>query len=156
MNYWLLKSEPKSFSINKLSSLPHQKDIWDGVRNYQARNFLKSMKVGDLAFFYHSSCDVPGIVGIVKIIGAGIPDPTQFDPRSDYYDPKSTPDKPRWITVEVQLVDTLDPIVTLTQLKAIEKLGDWALLKKGNRLSVLPVTPLQWRTITTLKSLKTK
>lgn len=147
MNYWLLKSEPTSFSINKLSSLPHQKDIWDGVRNYQARNFLKLMKVGDLAFFYHSSCDIPGIVGIVKITRANIVDPTQFDSKSDYYDPKSTSDNPRWITIEVTYVDKIDPMIPLTKLKTLKKLNDWALLKQGNRLSVLPVTPIQWQTI---------
>ncbi len=147
MNYWLLKSEPTSFSINKLSSLPRQKDIWDGVRNYQARNFLKQMEVGDLAFFYHSSCDIPGIAGLVKITRANVVDPTQFDPQSDYYDPKSTPDNPRWITVEVQFVKKINPILSLTALKNIKKLHDWALLKQGNRLSVLPVTPLQWQII---------
>lgn len=154
MNYWLLKSEPKSFSIKKLSLLANQKDVWDGVRNYQARNFLKSMKVDDLAFFYHSSCEVPGIAGMVKIIRAGIVDPTQFDPCSDYYDPKSTPDNPRWITVEVKLVDTFDPIVTLAKLKSIKQLEDWVLLKKGNRLSVLPLTPIQWQTIIALTPFK--
>jgi predicted RNA-binding protein with PUA-like domain len=147
MNYWLLKTEPNSFSIKKLSSQPNQKEIWDGVRNYQARNFLKLMKVGDLAFFYHSSCPEPGIVGIVKICQANLPDPTQFNPDSDYYDPKSTPENPRWITVEVKLVKMLDSIISLTHLKTLPKLEEWALLKKGNRLSVLPVTPIQWQTI---------
>lgn len=147
MNYWLLKSEPMSFSINKLSCLPNKKDIWDGVRNYQARNFLKQMEVGDLAFFYHSNCNIPGIAGLVKITRANIVDPTQFDLQSDYYDPKSTPDNPRWITVEVKFMNKIDPILSLTALKNIKKLHDWALLKQGNRLSVLPVTPIQWQTI---------
>jgi predicted RNA-binding protein with PUA-like domain len=149
MNYWLLKSEPNTFSINNLSLLPNQKEIWDGVRNYQARNFLKSMEVGDLAFFYHSSCDTPGITGIVKICRANLADPTQFDPGSDYYDPKSTADNPRWITVEIQLVKKFNTLLSLTHLKTIKTLDNWPLLKKGNRLSVLPVTPIQWQTILT-------
>ena len=147
MNYWLLKSEPSTFSIDHLINRKNQCEIWDGVRNYQARNFLRTMQVGDLAFFYHSSCQTPGIVGIIEISRAGVSDPTQFDTHSDYYDPKSTPESPRWITVEVKLVKKIDPIVSLAQLKSIKKLQDWALLKQGNRLSVMPVTPVQWQTI---------
>lgn len=147
MNYWLLKTEPKAFSIHKLSSLTNQEDVWDGVRNYQARNFLKSMQRHDLAFFYHSSCEIPGIAGIVEITRAGIVDPTQFNPDSDYYDPKSTLEQPRWITVEIKLVKKLDFIFSLSQLRTLPELHNWALLNKGNRLSVLPVTPIQWQTI---------
>jgi predicted RNA-binding protein with PUA-like domain len=147
MNYWLLKSEPSTFSIEHLMQKKDQCDIWDGVRNYQARNFLSTMKVGDLAFFYHSSCTTPGIVGIIKISRAGICDPTQFDPSSAYYDVKATVAQPRWITVEVKLVKIIQPALSLAQLKTIPALQDWTLLKKGNRLSVMPVTPLQWKTI---------
>ena len=147
MNYWLLKSEPNSFSIDNLIGRQNQREIWDGVRNYQARNFLRTMQVGDLAFFYHSSCQTPGIVGIIEISRAGVSDPTQFDTNSNYYDPKSTLENPRWITVEVKLVKKIEPIVSLVQLKPIKKLQDWALLKQGNRLSVMPVTPIQWQTI---------
>ncbi|GAB4525146.1 MAG: EVE domain-containing protein [Pleurocapsa sp.] len=137
MNYWLIKSEPNVYSIDDLKS--DKQEIWDGVRNYQARNFLKAMKVGDVAFFYHSNTKVLGIVGLTKIVESNVVDPTQFDPKSQYYDPKSTPESPRWHTVKVEFVRSFPEIITLAQLKAEFTGDDFLLVKKGNRLSVMPV-----------------
>jgi predicted RNA-binding protein with PUA-like domain len=137
MNYWLMKSEPNVYSIDDLKSDKQQ--IWDGVRNYQARNFLKAMEVGDLAFFYHSNTKIPGIVGLMKIIESNLADPTQFDRTSQYYDPKSTPESPRWHTVKVEFIRSFSEIIALNKLK-LEFTGDeFLLVKKGNRLSVMPV-----------------
>jgi predicted RNA-binding protein with PUA-like domain len=148
MQYWLLKSEPDVFSIDDLSHLPNQISCWEGVRNYQARNMLRDqMKKADLAFFYHSSCKVPGIVGIVKIIKEGYPDYTAFDPESRYFDPQSHPNKPRWYRVDVQLVRKLQHTITLAELRTCQLLNGMQLLKKGNRLSVMPITPHQWQVI---------
>ncbi len=137
LNYWLMKSEPNVYSIADLQR-EHQ-TIWEGVRNYQARNFLREMKVGDLAFFYHSNATPPGIVGLMRIVKTDIVDPTQFDVKSKYYDDKSTPASPRWQTVEVEFVETFPTILSLETLK--EKFSDEELLvvKRGNRLSVMPV-----------------
>ena len=138
MNYWLMKSEPNVYSIKDLES--DKQEIWDGVRNYQARNFLQAMEVGDLAFFYHSNTKNPGIVGLIKIVESNIVDPTQFDPESKYYDPKSSPESPRWRTVKVEFINSFAEIISLSKLKA-EFSGDEILVvKKGNRLSVMPVT----------------
>lgn len=146
MNYWLLKSEPDTFSIDDLKRI--QTDHWDGVRNYQARNMLRDhIKKGDLAFFYHSNCDEPGIVGIVTIITEGYPDHKALDPESKYYDPKSTAENPRWYMVDVRFKRKLKRKITLTELKAEKTLATFPLVRKGNRLSVLPVSLLQWQHI---------
>ncbi|HEY3486786.1 MAG TPA: EVE domain-containing protein [Gammaproteobacteria bacterium] len=150
MNYWLMKSEPDVFSIDDLERAGTE--CWNGVRNYQARNMLRDqMQQGDLAFFYHSSCDVPGITGIMRISRAGYPDATAFDTASPYYDAKSTAANPRWYMVDVQLVRKLKHIITLQQLKTDSRLQDFALLRRGNRLSVLPVSARQWKYILSLE-----
>ena len=153
MNHWLIKSEPDSFSIDTLKAAPKQTTAWDGVRNFQARNMLRdSMKKGDLAFFYHSSCDVPGIAGIVSIAKEGYPDASAFDPKSDYYDPESKRDAPRWFVVDVKLERKLKRIITLEELRQrASKLADFALLRRGNRLSVMPVSKKDWDFILSLE-----
>jgi predicted RNA-binding protein with PUA-like domain len=154
MNHWLLKSEPDSFSIDALKAAPKQTSAWDGVRNFQARNMLRdSMKKGDQAFFYHSSCDVPGIAGIVSIVKDGYPDETAFDPKHHHYDPDSKPQAPRWYVVDVKLVRKFRRIITLDELRqhAAKKLKDFVLLRRGNRLSVMPVTNKDWEFVLTLE-----
>jgi predicted RNA-binding protein with PUA-like domain len=144
MRYWLMKSEPDVYSIDDLARDPEE--IWDGVRNYQARNFLRTMAVGDRAFFYHSNTKPPGIVGLMTIIEADIVDPTQFDPSNKYYDPKSSPDNPRWRTVKVGYGETFPQAITLEQLKATFSPEELLVVKRGNRLSVMPVeTPIAAR-----------
>ncbi|WP_421620713.1 EVE domain-containing protein [Alkalilimnicola ehrlichii] len=151
MNYWLMKSEPDEFGIEDLKQRPDQIEPWDGVRNYQARNMMRDqMKVGDLAFFYHSNTKPPGIVGIVEIVREGYPDPTQFDPDDKHYDPKSDPEKPRWYLVDVKFKATLPRKVTLHELKRQPKLEGMKLLARGNRLSVMPVEPDHWAHIIAL------
>ncbi len=148
MAYWLMKSEPEEFGIDDLESRADKTEPWDGVRNYQARNMMRDeMKVGDLAFFYHSNCETPGIVGIVKIAREGYPDPTAFDPEDDHYDPKSDPDNPRWYLVDVEFVRKLKRVIPLSDLKAEQALKGMALVRRGNRLSVMPVTKRQWKHI---------
>lgn len=137
MAYWLMKSEPSTYSIEDLQQ--EQVTIWDGVRNYQARNFLQQMKVGDLAFFYHSNCNPPGIVGLVEITATNVIDPTQFNPGNNYFDPKSTAENPRWYTVKVKLKQVFNYTISLTLLKEKFTEEDLLVVKKGNRLSVLPV-----------------
>ena len=137
MNYWLLKSEPDVYGIADLDR--DRTTIWDGVRNYQARNFLKSMSVGDLAFFYHSNTKPPGIVGLMQIIEAQVVDPSQFDPASDYYDPKSTQIAPRWHTVKLEFVRTFDRQIDLTELRDRFTPAELLVVKQGNRLSVMPI-----------------
>ncbi len=146
MAYWLMKSEPDAFGIEDLQSRPAKTEPWDGVRNYQARNFMRDdMKKGDEIFFYHSNCKVPGIVGIATVASTPYPDPTQFDPDSDYFDPKSDPDDPRWILVDVKYKRRLKRILSLAEIKDhAEALGDFALVRKGNRLSIMPVSAEQW------------
>jgi predicted RNA-binding protein with PUA-like domain len=154
MNHWLLKSEPDSFSIDALKAAPKQTAAWDGVRNFQARNMLRnSMKKGDQAFFYHSSCDVPGIAGIVSIIKDGYPDETAFDPKHHHYDPDSKPDAPRWYVVDVKLVRKFRRIITLDELRqhGAKKLKDFVLLRRGNRLSVMPVAEKDWEFVLTFE-----
>jgi predicted RNA-binding protein with PUA-like domain len=154
MNYWLLKSEPDTFSIDALKLAPGQTAPWDGVRNYQARNMLRdSIKKGDQAFFYHSSCDVPGIAGIVGIVKDGYPDKTAFDPKHHHYDAESKADAPRWFMVDVKLVRKFDRIITLDELRrhAAKTLKDFVLLRRGNRLSVMPVAKKDWDFILTLE-----
>ncbi len=150
MNYWLMKSEPDEFSIDDLKT--RKTEPWSGVRNYQARNYMREMKGGDGVLFYHSSCDEPGVVGIASVLTAAYPDPTQFDPKSDYFDAKSMRAAPRWSLVDVKYKRKLKRVIGLTELKALTaKLGDFALLRPGNRLSVLPVTPAQWDFILSLE-----
>lgn len=151
MRYWLMKTEPDAFSIDDLQRV--KREPWSGVRNYQARNYMwKDMAIGDGVLFYHSNAKIPGIVGLAKVASAAYPDPTQFDPESDYWDPKATPDNPRWFLVDVGFERKLRDIISLEFLKAnAEKLGDFDLLKRGTRLSVLPVTKAQWQTILKLE-----
>ena len=147
MNYWLLKSEPDSFSIDALGKAPKQTTTWDGVRNFQARNMLRdAMKKGDLAFFYHSSCDVPGIAGIVSVVREGYPDVTAFDPKHHHYDADSNKQAPRWFVVDLKLKRKLKRVITLDELRkyADKKLKDFVLLRRGNRLSVMPVSKQDW------------
>lgn len=138
MNYWLMKSEPDVYSIHHLQR--DGQEIWDGVRNYQARNFLRKMAVGDLAFFYHSNTKIPGIVGMMRIVASNVVDPTQFDPQSKYYDPKSTPESPRWQTVKVEFVKIFPQLISLHKLKQEFSEDEFLVVKKGNRLSVMPVS----------------
>ena len=149
MPYWLMKSEPDEFSIDDLARSPKQTTAWYGVRNYQARNFMRDeMRVGDRAFFYHSSCPEPGIAGIAEIASGAYPDASQFDARSEYHDPKSTRAAPRWVNVDVRLVKKT-PFVPLTALRAHRELAGMRVLKPANRLSITPVTPVEWRFIVT-------
>lgn len=137
MNYWLMKSEPLAYSISDLEQ--EKQTIWDGVRNYQARNFLRQMQVGDLAFFYHSNTKPPGIIGLMRIVASNVVDPTQFESDSKYYDPKSTLESPRWQTVTVEFEQNFGKIISLTQLKQIFSGEELLVVRKGNRLSVMPV-----------------
>ena len=145
MGYWLMKSEPDTYSIDHLAR--DRKSAWEGVRNYQARNHLRAMKVGDLAFFHHSSATPPGIAGIARVSREAYADPSQFDPESDYYDPKSKRDDPRWSLVEIEFVRKLDRLLAMDELRAMPELADMALLQRGQRLSVQPVTADEWRAI---------
>jgi predicted RNA-binding protein with PUA-like domain len=148
IRYWLFKSEPSTFSIDDLANAPQKTTGWEGVRNYQARNFLRDeVKKGDKVFFYHSSCPQPAIVGIAEVVREGYPDPTAFDATSPYYDPKSTIDNPRWFRVDIKLKDKFPQILSLAALRENPKLASFTLLQKGNRLSVMPLTAEQWQTI---------
>ena len=154
MSYWLLKTEPDTFGVEHLARLPKRTTCWDGVRNYQARNYLRDgVKVGDEAFIYHSSCEVPGIAGIARIVRAGYPDATAFDRRHLHYDAASKPDNPRWFMVDVQLIRALERVITLEELKrhAAGKLREMIVLRTGNRLSVMPVEARHWQFILTLE-----
>jgi predicted RNA-binding protein with PUA-like domain len=147
MRYWLMKSEPDEFSIDDLVRSPRRETAWFGVRNYQARNFMRDeMKVGDRAFFYHSSCPEPGIAGIVEVSARAHPDATQFDPESPYHDPKSTRENPRWVGVDVRLV-ARTRLVPLAELRAQPALADMVILRRGNRLSITPVTAAEWKVV---------
>jgi predicted RNA-binding protein with PUA-like domain len=152
MNYWLMKSEPDTFGIDHLAKKPKQTAGWDGVRNFQARNYLREMQVGDLVFFYHSSTEIPGIVGIAKVVREAYPDSTAFDKKNDHYDADSDPDKPRWYQVDVQLVRKFARVISLEELRthASGKLKDMVVLKRGNRLSITPVTKSEWTLIESL------
>lgn len=147
MQYWLIKSEPTTFSIDTLKNMPDATDHWDGVRNYQARNFMKQMQLDDLAFFYHSNCKQPGIVGIVTIVKTAYPDFTALDPESNYYDPRSSRDKPIWEMVAVKFKVKFSNSITLNELKTMPELQQFRLVQKGNRLSVMPVTADEWHVI---------
>jgi len=147
MRYWLMKSEPDEFGIDDLARAPQKTTPWFGVRNYQARNFMRDeMQLGDQAFFYHSSCEVPGIAGIVEVSRLAYPDATQFDRKSIYFDAKAARDKPRWFNVDVKLVKKTR-LVPLTDLRTYLQLAKMQLLKRGNRLSITPVDPAEWKFI---------
>jgi len=152
MQHWLFKSEPTTFGIDDLKNRPKQTSPWDGVRNYQARNMLRDdIKPGDLAFFYHSNCTPPGIVGIMKVVKAGYPDSTSWDSKSDHYDPKSSPDHPIWYMVDIQFVEKFPQIISLDEIKQQPKLQNMVIARKGNRLSITPITKEEWNTIVKLK-----
>jgi len=138
MNYWLMKSEPDVYSIADLKG--DRTSIWDGVRNYQARNFMRQMSRGDLVFFYHSNTKFPGIAGLMRVVEAGIADPSQFDMNSEYYDPKSPFDAPRWQTVKVEFVEEFAKLISLDELKQKFSADEILLVRKGSRLSVMPVS----------------
>ena len=154
MQYWLMKSEPDAFSIDDLAKV--KQEPWSGVRNYQARNYMwKDMRRGDGVLFYHSNAKVPGIAGLAEVASAAYPDPTQFDPESDYWDPKATPENPRWFLVDVAFKRKFKNVLSLEALKAnAELLGDFVLLNRGTRLSVLPVSKAQWQTLLKLEPKK--
>jgi len=148
MHFWLMKSEPDVFGIDDLKARPQRSEHWDGVRNYQARNMMRDeMKKGDLAFFYHSNCKEPGIVGIMEIVREAYPDDSSWNPNSPYYDSKSTPSNPRWFMVDVRYRRKTRRCITLQELKGHPELEALALLRRGNRLSIMPITPDQWNFI---------
>jgi len=149
MNYWLMKSEPDEFSIDDLKA--RKVEPWSGVRNYQARNYMREMRRGDGVLFYHSSCEVPGVAGIAEVAVTAYPDPTQFDPDSDYFDAASRRDAPRWSLVDVKYKRKLKRVIALAEMKAQKALQDMVLLRPGNRLSVSPVTKPQWDYILSLE-----
>ena len=153
MAHWLMKNEPDEFSIDHALAAPHSTIAWDGVRNYQVRNMLRDeMRVGDLGFLYHSSCDVPGIYGLLRIVKAGYPERAALDRRHAYFDPKSDPSNPTWYSVDVRLERRLEPPITLETLRkhAQGALSGMLILRRGNRLSVTPVTREEWRFINSL------
>lgn len=152
MGYWLMKSEPSVFGIDDLAALAGGTEHWDGIRNYQARNMIRDqMQPGDQALFYHSSCDDPGVVGIMEIASKAYPDPSALDPGSEYYDPKSTATAPRWFVVDVRFVRKLKRTIALPELKQQPELSELALVRRGNRLSVMPVSAAQWEFILALE-----
>ncbi|AWB66504.1 EVE domain-containing protein [Saccharobesus litoralis] len=146
--YWLMKSEPDAFSIDDLAAKPEQTEHWDGVRNYQARNMMRDqMQMGDRIFFYHSACKVPAIVGLAEVASQAYPDHTAFDPESKYFDDKSDPQNPRWWMVDVKFVEKFTQPISLKTLKAMPELEQLALVKRGCRLSIMPVAELEWLAI---------
>jgi predicted RNA-binding protein with PUA-like domain len=153
MNHWLMKSEPDVFGIDHLRAMPKKTEHWDGVRNYQARNMMRDdMKKGDLVFFYHSNCPEPGIVGIMKVVREAYPDHTAFDPENRYHDPKSDPGSPRWYMVDVRYQRKLKRVVTLSELKEHPEMQDCPLVRRGNRLSIMPITQRQWDVVLELEN----
>jgi predicted RNA-binding protein with PUA-like domain len=152
--YWLFKTEPETFSWDHLQKMPRRTTLWDGVRNYTARNFLRdAVKKGDHVLFYHSRANPPAVVGTATVVREGYPDPTQFDPKSPYYDARSNPDSPRWYVVDIKAARVLKTPVPLPVLRETEGLEDMRLLRRGNRLSVLPVTEREWKIILALGGL---
>ena len=146
MRHWLLKSEPDTFSFDDLKGRPGRTEPWNGVRNYQVRNYMRDeMEPGDLGFFYHSSCPEPGIPGVIKIVSAARPDPHAFDPKSDYYDPKSDPENPRWLLVDVAWRADFTRFVPLTELREHPELSELLILRRGNRLSITPLELADFR-----------
>jgi predicted RNA-binding protein with PUA-like domain len=147
MRYWLMKSEPTDCSVDDLAAMPDQSVAWYGVRNYQARNFMRDqMKVGDRVFFYHSNCAVPGIAGLAEVSRLAYPDQTQFDPNNRYFDPKATPQTPRWFNVDVRLTQKTR-LVSIKELRTYPELARMRVLQTGNRLSITPVDPREWEFI---------
>ena len=147
MRYWLMKSEPSDVSIDDLAAMPDQTVAWYGVRNYQARNFMRDqMRVGDGVFFYHSSCPEPGIAGIAEVSSPAYPDATQFDPASKYFDPKATSQNPRWFNVDVKFIRKTR-LVSIKELRSRPELANMRILQTGNRLSITPVDPAEWHFI---------
>ena len=153
MNYWLIKSEPDAFSIDDLKNSPGKKDHWDGIRNYQARNFMRDdMQKGDQVFFYHSNCKEPGIVGIAEIVSGAYPDHTAFDANEKYFDPRSKPENPRWLMVDVRYRRKTRRLISLAELKShAEQFENFALVRRGNRLSIMPVSQEHWDFILSLE-----
>ncbi|HEX5645713.1 MAG TPA: EVE domain-containing protein [Nitrospira sp.] len=149
-HYWLMKSEPSAFSIDDLMKVSQQTTCWDGVRNYQARNFMRSMAIGDRVLFYHSNADPPAVVGIAEVVKTAYVDSTQFDKKDEHYDPQSDPSTPRWDMVDIKYIRKFSRPVSLDQLRKEPKLKGMVLLRKGSRLSVQPVTPAEWEHILTL------
>ena len=150
MAYWLMKSEPDAYSIDDLER--DGREGWDGIRNYQARNMMRDdMRIGDEVFFYHSNCKEPGVVGLAKVASEPYPDPTQFDPQSNYYDPKSSEDDPRWILGDVEFVRKLDRTITLAEITQHPGLDGMILTRRGNRLSIMPVSEEHWKLILSLE-----
>jgi predicted RNA-binding protein with PUA-like domain len=150
MQHWLMKSEPDEVSVDDALAAPRATVPWTGVRGYQARNFMRdAMQVGDGVLFYHSSCAQPGIVGIARVASAPYPDPTQFDPKSKYHDPASKPDAPRWVLVDVQVLRKTRTL-SLPEMRSHPELADLSVLRKGNRLSIMPVEPRHWEVILAL------
>jgi predicted RNA-binding protein with PUA-like domain len=148
MQYWLVKSEPDSYSISHLAKEPNQTTYWDGVRNYQARNMTRDeMKVGDRVLFYHSSVNPPCVVGTAKVVRESYPDHTAWDPKNPHYDPRSTPDKPQWFMVDIKLEQVFDRPLPLDELRGIPALNNMELLRKGSRLSVQPVTEQEFKAV---------
>ncbi|WP_308388120.1 EVE domain-containing protein [Acidithiobacillus sp. AMEEHan] len=145
MAYWLMKTEPEAFSLDDLAK--RGEEPWDGIRNYQARNFLRAMQVGDGILIYHSRVAVPGIVGLAEVRSPAHPDPTQFDPHCKYFDPKSSPDHPRWDLVDVGFRARFATVISLEELRQWPAFGDNPLVRKGNRLSILPVSEAQWAAV---------
>lgn len=146
MAYWLFKTEPDEFSIDTLRI--QNRSCWEGVRNYQARNMMRDeMKVGDLVLIYHSSCKKIGVAGVAKVVKEAYPDHFQFEPESDYYDPKSSPENPRWVMVDIEFVSKFSRVIPLATLKAMSELENMPLVKRGNRLSIMPVQEREWQAI---------
>jgi predicted RNA-binding protein with PUA-like domain len=153
VNYWLFKSEPDTFGVDDLARARNATTAWDGVRNYQVRNFLRdSIRKGDQAFFYHSSCAEPGIAGIVRVVRAGYPEAAALDPKHRYHDPKSNPASPTWYSVDVRLERRIEPVIGLEELRkhAHGALSEMLILRRGNRLSITPVTRAEWRFVLSL------
>lgn len=154
MPHWLIKSEPEVFSIRDLARARHKTTCWEGVRNYQARNFLRAMRRGDRALFYHSNATPSAVAGVVEVVREAYPDATAWDPQSDYHDPKASPENPIWSLVDVRLVTLFPRELPLEELRGVKALAGMELLRRGSRLSVQPVTALQFRTITALAGKK--
>ena len=155
MKHWLMKSEPSVFGIDDLARAPRKRTPWDGVRNYQARNFMREMRRGDDVLFYHSNCAEPGIAGIMRVVREAYPDPTQFDANDPHYDPRSKPEAPRWSVVDLEFVERFDVTVTLAELRDVPALESMRILQRGNRLSVTPVSNEHWETILAIAREKT-
>lgn len=156
MNYWLMKSEPEVFSIDDLAEASGQTTCWDGVRNYQARNFMKSMEIGDQVFFYHSNADPSCIAGIAEVVRQAYPDHTALDPHDHHFDPKATPEKPIWEMVDLRFVRKFARPLALEDLRPVAGLEKMELLRRGSRLSVQPVTPAEWKIITRIAAREEK